>query len=52
MRWEYHAENYLGFVLLACIKMLTNIYGIRCFNSTFLKFISVLWYTDLYNSVT
>lgn len=22
VRWEYHAENYLGFVLLACIKML------------------------------
>ena len=20
--WEYHAENYLGFVLLVCIKML------------------------------
>ena len=21
VRWEYHAENYLGFVLLACIRM-------------------------------
>ncbi len=22
VRWEYHAENYLGFVLLACLRML------------------------------
>ena len=22
VRWEYHAENYLGFVLLACMRML------------------------------
>ena len=21
VRWEYYAENYLGFVLLACIRM-------------------------------
>ena len=22
VRWEYHAEDYLGFVLLACLRML------------------------------
>lgn len=22
VRWEYHAENYLGFVLLTCLRML------------------------------
>ena len=22
VRWKYHADNYLGFVLLACIRML------------------------------
>ena len=27
VRWEYHAENYLGFVLLACLRMLNEI---RC----------------------